>query len=76
MTDWRVLLLAGCGLLVLLGGLLILALPGTYEGGVVYTFDATHTVRTLDAVGLLLLVLGAGLSWAAGALWRRLVATQ
>ncbi len=76
MTDWRVLLLSGAAFLILLAGLLALALPDSYEGRVVYTIDATHAIRALDAVGLTLIALGGAMAWGAGMLWRRRVTRQ
>jgi len=73
MADWRVLGLSASGVLVLLAGLLTLGLPDAYEGQVLYVFDATHSVRTLDGVGLVLLVVGSILVWGAGLLWQRRV---
>ncbi len=74
MTDRRVLLLSAAALLIVLAGLLVLALPDSYEGGTLYTLDATHSVRALDGVGLILLAMGGTLSWGAGILWQRRVA--
>lgn len=76
MADWRVLGLSASGVLVLLAGLLALGLPDAYEGQVLYALDATHSVRTLDAVGLALLVVGSILVWGAGLLWQRRVKSR
>jgi hypothetical protein len=74
MADWRVLLLSAIAFLTLLVGLLVLALPDPYEGGVLYAFDAAHSIRTLDGVGLVLLVVGGVMAWGAGLLWQRRMA--
>jgi len=71
MTDWRVLLLSAVAFLILLVGLLALALPDPYEGGVVYALDTTHAIRALDVVGLALLTVGGATAWGAGLLWQR-----
>jgi hypothetical protein len=70
MTDWRVLVLSALALLTILVGFLALALPDSYEGPVLYSFDAAHSVRTLDGVGLALLAVGGTLAWGAGLLWQ------
>jgi len=74
MTDRRVLLLSAAAFLIVLLGLLVLALPDPYEGGILYALDATHSVRTLDGVGLALVILGGGMAWGAGLLWQRRMA--
>jgi hypothetical protein len=71
MTDWRVLILSALALLTILAGFLTLALPDSYEGRVLYSFDAAHCVRTLDGVGVALLAVGGILAWEAGLLWQR-----
>jgi hypothetical protein len=74
MDDWRISLLAGLAVFIILASLLILALPDRYEGEIIYTMDAAHTVRVLDAVGLCLLAVGGMAALAAGILWKRYVA--
>ncbi len=71
MTDWRVLLISALSFLALLAGLLALAAPDSYEGQVLYTFSEAHSVRLLDIVGVALLVVGSGIAWGAGLVWRR-----
>jgi len=71
MTDRRVLLLSAFAFLIVLFGLLTLALPDSQEGRVLYTLDATHSVRALDGVGLVLVALGGAAAWGAGLLWQR-----
>ncbi len=71
MTDRRVLFLSATALLIVLAGLLVLALPDPYEGGVLYDLDAAHSIRELDGIGLALLVMGGAASWWAGMLWQR-----
>jgi hypothetical protein len=73
MNDWRVAFLSAAGFLFLLASMFVLALPDTYEGGIVYAFDPAHAIRFVDAVGLSLMVLGGTLAWGAGMLWRRRV---
>jgi len=73
MTDWRVLLLSALSLLILLAGLIMLALPDTYEGTILYSFDAGHSVRSLDLAGVLLVGLGGAVAWGGGLLWQRRV---
>jgi hypothetical protein len=71
MLQWRVILLAALAVLLLLGGLLALILPDAYEGPVFYQYDEQHTIRALDALGMVLLALGWAVAWSAGALWQR-----
>lgn len=71
MTDWRVLVLSALSLLILLTGLIMLSLPDSYEGGILYAFDDEHSVRRLDLIGLLLVVVGGAVAWGGGLLWRR-----
>ena len=71
MLQWRVILLAALAVLLLLGGLLALILPAPREGPELYHLDEQHTVRALDTLGAVLLVLGSAMAWSAGALWQR-----
>lgn len=71
MTDWRVLLFSAIACLVLVAGLLMLALPDSYEGRTLIEFDNTHSVRLLDGVGLGLAAAGAALAWLTGLCWQR-----
>ncbi len=71
MFHWQVILLAALAVLLLLGGLGALVLPELYEGPVLYRFDDEHTVRALDALGMILLTLGCVLAWSAGLMWQR-----
>lgn len=71
--DWRVSVLAAIGFLGILGGLLVMALPDPYEGGALYTMDASHAISRMDLLGLALVALGGGLAWWAGMLWQRKV---
>jgi len=71
MFQWRVILLAALAVLLLVAGLWILILPDSYEGQVFYSFDEGHSIRALDVLGMVLLALGCGVAWSAGALWQR-----
>lgn len=71
MSDWRVVALSALGFLILLIALLVLALPDTYEGGEVVAIDRTHAIRTLDVVGLGLMIAGGATIWGTGLLWQR-----
>lgn len=71
MLQWRVILLAALAVLLLLAGLSALILPDPYEGTVFYRFDEQHTIRAMDALGMVLLALGCGVAWSSGALWQR-----
>ena len=71
MLQWQVILLAALAVLLLLGGLIMLILPDPQEGPVLYTIDEQHSIRALDILGAVLLVLGCALAWSAGAVWQR-----
>ena len=71
MLHWRVIALAALAVLLLLGGLFALILPDPQEGPVLHRFDEQHSVRALDILGAVLLVLGCAVSWSAGAVWER-----
>ncbi len=71
MLQWRVILLAALALLLLVGGLMSLALPDSYEGLELYHFDEEHAIRALDILGAVLIVLGCVVAWSAGTLWQR-----
>jgi hypothetical protein len=64
-------MLAVLALLLLLAGLLALILPEDYEGPEVYSIDAMHSIRLLDLVGAVLLIMGCGAAWVAGLFWQR-----
>ena len=71
MFQWRVILLAAIAVLLLLVGLVALLLPEPYEGPVLYQFNEQHTVRVLDVLGVVLIVVGCALAWSAGVTWQR-----
>jgi len=71
MFQWRVILLAALAVSLLVAGLAVLILPDPYEGPVLYHFDEQHSVRALDLLGMVLLILGCAVAWSAGALWQR-----
>ncbi len=71
MLQWRVILLAALAVLLTITGLFVLILPDSYEGPIIYRLDAQHAIRALDALGLLLVMLGCAISWSAGILWQR-----
>ena len=71
MLQWRVILLAVLAVVLLLGGLIALTLPDPYEGSELYSLDNQHTIRALDALGVVLLALGCATAWGAGIAWQR-----
>ncbi len=71
MLQWRVIVLAGLAILLLLGGLGTLVLPDDYESQVIYRLDDMHAISSLDLLGGSLLALGSVLSWSAGLAWQR-----
>jgi len=71
MSNWRVIFIATLSFFTILGGLLILALPASYEGSALYTLNPSHAFSLLDLVGLGILLLGGGMAWGAGMLWQR-----
>ena len=71
MFQWRVIAIASLAVLLLLGGLAALILPGRLEGDVLYAVDEAHAITALDSTGLLLLVLGSFAAVSAGLVWQR-----
>ena len=71
MFQWRVIALAALAVLLILGGLAALILPGRLEGAVLYDVDEEHAITTLDSTGGLLLILGSLMAAGAGILWQR-----
>jgi drug/metabolite transporter (DMT)-like permease len=69
--QWQVILLAALGVLLLVVGLALLILPAPYEGPEFIHLDEQHAVRAIDALAVLLLILGCALAWSAGGLWQR-----
>jgi hypothetical protein len=74
MLHWRVIALAVLAVLLILGGLVALTLPNSYEGAVLYTLDEQHAVSKLDGIGAILSGLGCGVALVAGFVWQRRVA--
>jgi hypothetical protein len=71
MFHLRVLLLAALAVTLQLSGLLALTLPASYEGPMLYHFDAQHAISALDGLGVILLAMGCLVAWGAGAVWQR-----
>ncbi len=62
--------MALAGLLLLLLGLLVVALPDTMSGQVLWTFSANHGLRQADVIGSVLLATGSALTWLMLLIWR------
>ncbi len=75
MRRWPVILLAVLAVLLILGGLVVLTLPSSYEGALLYTLDEQHAISRLDGIGVLLLGVGCAVALAAGLVWQRSVTT-
>ena len=71
MYKWLVIGLAAVAVLLLVAGMLALILPEDYEGQEVYRIDRAHSVRILDVLGGLLLMVGCIAAWCAGLVWQR-----
>ena len=71
MFKLYVVVLATLAVLLLVGGLFALILPEDYEGAEIYRIDRMHTVRLLDLLGGILLLLGSVVAWVAGVTWQR-----
>ena len=54
----------------LIGGLVLVAIPDSISGSVVWTFTANHGLRQADLIGLALLAVGIGLTWLTGWVWQ------
>jgi hypothetical protein len=73
MFKWYVVVVAALALLLLGAGMLALILPEDYEGPEIYRIDRMHSVRMLDVLGGVLLLVGCGAAWIAGLIWQRRV---
>lgn len=71
MGNWWVRFLATLGFLSIFGGLLVLAIPGPYEGIPLHTLSPSHSFSLMDLVGSGLVIFGGGIAWGAGVLWQR-----
>ncbi len=71
--DWRVFVLAAISFLGILVGLVVMALPDPYEGSILYTMNASHSISRMDLLGLALAALGGVVAWWAGILWQKKV---
>lgn len=63
--------LSGAGTIFILLGLILLALPSTYEGVVIWRLRAEHTLRLMDLAGMFSAGIGVALTWLGGMLWQR-----
>lgn len=71
MLQWHVILLAALAVLLLAAGLVALILPEGAEGPALVHLNDQHAIRTLDVLGVVLLILGCAAAWAAGTIWQR-----
>jgi hypothetical protein len=71
MFRWYVIVLAALAVLLLVAGLVALILPEDYEGPEIYGIDEMHSIRLLDLLGGLLLIVGCSAAWFAGLMWQR-----
>jgi len=62
--------MALAGLSLLLLGLLVVALPDSMSGPVVWTFSANHGLRQADVIGSALLATGSVLTWLMLLVWQ------
>jgi hypothetical protein len=62
--------MALAGLLLLLLGLLVVALPDFASGPVVWTFSDDHGLRQADVIGSALLATGSALTWLMLLIWQ------
>jgi hypothetical protein len=62
--------MALAGLLLLLLGLLVVALPDSVSGPVVWTFSADHGLRQADVIGSAMLATGSALTWLMLLIWQ------
>ncbi len=65
--------LAAVSVLLLAAGLAALIAPTSYEGAVLLQVDEEHVIRLLDAVGVVLIIMGSAAAWGAGIAWQRRV---
>ena len=70
-VKWGARVLTLLGLLVLVAGLVVLALPGTMEGRELAQLDAAHSLHVADFVGLGMVMSGVLLIWATVLTWQR-----
>lgn len=69
--HWGVLSLSAAGIIFILLGLLILALPAAQEGALIWELDTMHAIRLMDVAGVFTIGLGTMLTWLSGQLWQR-----
>ncbi len=63
--------LAAVALALLLLGLVALAVADPYEGPLVVSFDAQHSLRALDLLGGLVIAGATALTWMVALTWQR-----
>jgi hypothetical protein len=62
--------MALAALLLLLLGLLVVALPDSISGPVVWTLNADHGLRVADVVGVPMMMTGSALTWIISLIWQ------
>jgi uncharacterized protein YjeT (DUF2065 family) len=68
--KWGARFLTLLGLLIVLAGLVVLALPGTMEGRELVQLDAMHSLHVTDFVGLGMVISGVLLIWVSVLTWQ------
>jgi len=69
-VEWGARLVTLLGLLSIIVGLVVLALPDRMEGQEIVRLDTAHSLRAADLIGAAMVGLGALLTWAAVLAWQ------
>lgn len=65
-----VIALSGAGVVFILLGLFVLALPAAQEGIHLWQLDSTHAIYQMDVAGAFVLSLGIMLTWLGSSFWK------
>lgn len=70
-SNHLVISLSAAGVLFILAGLIVLALPSAQEGMEVMQLDGAHALYAMDVIGMAIIGLGVILTWLSAQFWTR-----